>query len=92
MTARYGGEEFIILLPETDCASAMLVAERLRKLIEESLIQIGNNLIHFTASFGVAAIDGANAETFDQLVSQADQALYEAKRVGRNWVACYREE
>lgn len=92
LTARYGGEEFIILLPETDCESAKLVAERLRKLIEESLIQIENNLIRFTASFGVAAKDGANAETFDQLVSQADQALYEAKRVGRNQVVCYHGE
>jgi diguanylate cyclase (GGDEF)-like protein/PAS domain S-box-containing protein len=91
LTARYGGEEFILLLPETDGESAQRVAERLRNMIDQSQIQIGTNLIRFTASFGVAAKDGAEPATFDQLVSQADQALYEAKRAGRNQVRRFRQ-
>jgi diguanylate cyclase (GGDEF)-like protein/PAS domain S-box-containing protein len=91
VAARYGGEEFVILLTETDCADAKIVAERLRKLMEDSPIQSDKGDIHFSASFGVAGM-GENApyETLDRLISQADQALYEAKRTGRNRVVCYR--
>ena len=90
--ARYGGEEFVVLLPETDCASAKIVAERLRKLVEEALTQYEGHTIHLTASFGVAEKGDHGEETFDQLVSKADQALYEAKRKGRNQVLCFHEE
>jgi diguanylate cyclase (GGDEF)-like protein/PAS domain S-box-containing protein len=87
MPARYGGEEFVILLTETEYADAKTVAERLRILMEESPIQSLKGDIHFTASFGVAGM-GENdpSETLDRLISQADQALYEAKRMGRNRV------
>jgi diguanylate cyclase (GGDEF)-like protein len=90
MAARYGGEEFVILLTETDCADADVVAERLKKLMEDSPIQSGKDDVHFTASFGVTGMDeNAPSETLDRLISQADQALYEAKRTGRNRVVCY---
>lgn len=91
MAARYGGEEFVILLTETDCVDAKIVAERLRKLMEDSRIQSDQGEMHFTASFGVAGTgENAPSETLDRLISQADQSLYEAKRTGRNRVVCYR--
>ncbi len=91
IAARYGGEEFIILLTETDCADTKIVAERLRKLMEDFPIQSDKKGdIHFSASFGVSGMDeNAPSETLDRLISQADQALYEAKRTGRNRVICY---
>lgn len=88
VAARYGGEEFVILLTETDCAAAKVVAERLRKLIEDSPIQHDNATIRCTASFGVTSRGGI--KTIDHLISRVDQALYEAKRTGRNRVVCYR--
>jgi diguanylate cyclase (GGDEF)-like protein len=91
--ARYGGEEFVMLLPETNRASAKMVAERIRKLVEESPIQIDGHTIRLTASFGVTGkYDNQTAETFDNLISQADRALYQAKSVGRNQVVFYSEE
>jgi diguanylate cyclase (GGDEF)-like protein/PAS domain S-box-containing protein len=91
VAARYGGEEFVILLTETDCADAKIVAERLRKLMEGFPIQSDKGDIHFSASFGVAGMgENAPSETLDRMISQADQALYEAKRTGRNRVVCYR--
>ncbi len=93
MAARYGGEEFVILLTETNCADAKIVAERLRKLMEDLPIQSDKGGIHFSASFGVAGMgENGLSETLDRLISQADQALYEAKRTGRNRVVSYFEE
>jgi len=89
--ARYGGEEFVVLLPETECDNAMLFAERLRKLVEDSPVKKGSDAIHVTASFGVAGQKNKVEETLDQLISKADQALYKAKGNGRNQVVCYRE-
>jgi len=90
MAARYGGEEFVILLTETNCVDAKIVAERLRKLVEESPIHNDKGTIHLTASFGVAGMGkDPTTKTLDRLISQADQALYEAKRTGRNQVVCY---
>ena len=88
--ARYGGEEFVILLTETDCARAQIFAERLRKLVEDSPVSGANEPIQLTISVGVSGKDArGNPEYFDQLISQADQALYKAKNAGRNKVVCY---
>ena len=80
VVARYGGEEFALLLPSTDAASAEVVAERLRVLIERLSIH------NVTASFGVAAMVPARLADPASLVAAADRALYTAKRAGRNCV------
>ena len=89
--ARYGGEEFIFLLPETDIEGALVFAERLRQLIEASPINIEKEEIFLTVSQGVAGADPQEiSETsLDNIISQADQALYKAKNTGRNRVVCY---
>ena len=92
LAARYGGEEFVVLLPETNGSGAKNTAERLRNLLEASPVRSEGKEIIFTASFGVAVTDnGTGAEKLDHLISHADQALYEAKRIGRNKVVCYSE-
>ena len=87
--ARYGGEEFLIVLPETDLASACIVAERLRRLVGEAPFRLRGGEIGITSSFGVASCDPARQPgkvSFDGLMEQADRYLYQAKREGRNAV------
>jgi diguanylate cyclase (GGDEF)-like protein len=84
---RYGGEEFAVLLAETDAEGALFVAERIREVVAESR----EFLCPLTISAGVAALSGEAAES-EPLVVQADQALYEAKRHGRNRVCVARQE
>jgi diguanylate cyclase (GGDEF)-like protein len=85
MAARYGGEEFIVILPETSIEGAVIAAERLRQAIE--IIDFAPHGCHrrVTVSVGVAQypVCGRNIE---QLVKQADEALYRAKQTGRNRV------
>lgn len=83
--ARYGGEEFIILLPEADLEQGVAVAEKLRVMLagQAFALEDGREL-GITASFGVSAL-GAG-ESLDQLIRQADEALYAAKHKGRNCV------
>ena len=78
---RYGGEEFAILLPQTDLDRAVLVGEKLRAAVAR--IQIPN--LKLTASFGVSALSESPKDPQDML-DQADQCLYAAKRMGRNRV------
>ncbi len=80
---RYGGEEFIAVLPETDLLGAHQCAERIRKNIAEQSFR-GNYQV--TVSVGVA--EYKHGETVPQLLTRADQALYQAKRDGRNLVRC----
>jgi diguanylate cyclase (GGDEF)-like protein len=86
LIARYGGEEFAVLLPETTKSEAMQVAERMREAVEET-INSGNTTWpqKITVSVGVATFpeDGKSAEA---VLSAADQAMYVAKRAGRNRV------
>ena len=84
VAARYGGEEFAVILPHTDQNGAVVVAERLRKLIAETIVDFENHKISVTASFGVTTVNGKNETPALMLVEQADQALYRAKRQGRN--------
>jgi diguanylate cyclase (GGDEF)-like protein len=86
---RLGGEEFSVLLPNTDQAGAVEVAEKLRLAIEANEIQLDDKVIKATASFGVAAINSV-ARDIESLLEHADKALYEAKAGGRNRVAAWR--
>jgi two-component system cell cycle response regulator len=86
LACRYGGEEFVVVMPETDLAVATMVAERLRRRIasEPFLIQKGARSVEVTISIGIAALgSGDNAAS---VLKRADQALYRAKRDGRNRV------
>jgi diguanylate cyclase (GGDEF)-like protein len=88
MAFRYGGEEFSLILPETDKLEALEVAERIRKAVEEHSIvgeesQPGGRI---TLSLGVASYP-KDAINSSELIKLADNALYEAKKSGRNQVA-----
>jgi len=83
---RLGGEEFAILLPETELEKAIEVAERVRQLVESAEIALEIGLpLRATISIGVATLNGSEIN-IDMLLHQADQALYEAKKGGRNKV------
>jgi diguanylate cyclase (GGDEF)-like protein len=93
LAARYGGEEFVILLPETDNAGALALADRIREEIEGLDIQHrGSVRGRVTASIGAAAIRPQAADRPDMLVEAADKALYTAKSAGRNRVALARDQ
>jgi two-component system cell cycle response regulator len=87
MPCRAGGEEFVILLPDTEPHVAQLVAERIRQKVERKPFPIdgGKRSIPVTVSIGVAGFQ-AGSTTADALLKRADEALYRAKRDGRNKV------
>ncbi|MHB1677517.1 MAG: GGDEF domain-containing protein [Sulfuriferula sp.] len=92
--ARYGGEEFVALLPGTDKAVAIDIAERIRLAIANYRFSVGEpELIHLSVSIGVAQIIltdmyGSEERSAQELVAAADTALYSAKAQGRNRVEC----
>jgi len=91
--ARYGGEEFAIILPETELAEAMIVAEKIRIAIEEHPFEDDRgNTYEVTSSFGVVSGKPAIEDNFNKndFISKADTALYAAKSNGRNQVAEYK--
>jgi diguanylate cyclase (GGDEF)-like protein len=87
VAARYGGEEFAVLLPQTDIDGAERLAERLRGAVETSpLAEAQGRPVVVTSSFGVAAFPEAGTPA--SLFGAADEALYRAKRAGKNCVVC----
>ena len=87
VAARYGGEEFAILLPQTDIAGAERLAERLRGAVETRPTAHAQGIpVVVTSSFGVASFPEAG--TAPGLFAAADEALYRAKRAGKNCVVC----
>lgn len=85
MVARYGGEEFTIVLPELDVARAAQMAEKIRRLVEQTAFRFEENRIPVTISLGVTGIepDMTDAASF---IRRADEKLYQAKDGGRNCV------
>jgi len=85
--ARYGGEELIVILPNTNQKSSVIVAQRLCDRMRQSVsfADMHKPLPHITASFGVACL--APGQDADRLLAMADAALYRAKEAGRNQVA-----
>ena len=85
---RYGGEEFVILLPFTKLREAKMVAERLRKKVEQANIEISDTeTISITISMGIYEINPDDNE--ETLIKNVDKALYEAKETGRNRIVAY---
>lgn len=82
--ARYGGEEFAIILPETSLDNALIVVERLRQKIRTLDIVYNSQSIRITMSFGVTAFRRVPPMSFNDLLKSADDALYAAKKQGRD--------
>jgi diguanylate cyclase (GGDEF)-like protein len=87
--ARYGGEEFILILPEAGLEESSMIAERIRRLVENTSFQIGQAQINLTVSLGISNFPSHRPTSKEELVKMADQALYEAKRGGRNRVCIF---
>jgi diguanylate cyclase (GGDEF)-like protein len=85
LVARYGGEEFVLIAVETGKNDGVLLAERLRKQVAQTTVTVGGTARRVTASFGVSTYPG-DARTPQELIAQADGALYRAKDGGRNQV------
>ena len=87
LACRFGGEEFVVVMPDTDLSFAYLVAERLRQSVADAPFVLNGEArqLPVTISIGVAA--SQNGDTPEVLLKRADQALYRAKREGRNRVA-----
>ncbi|MSP93746.1 MAG: PleD family two-component system response regulator [Alphaproteobacteria bacterium] len=87
LACRYGGEEFVVVMPDTDVGYAFTVAERLRQSIESVPFVVSRvtSKLKVTASIGIASSPGTPDKP-DALLHRADQALYRAKREGRNRV------
>ncbi len=86
VVARYGGEEFIIALPQTDCVGALIVAQRLREKVEKHQFKGFTNPVTITISLGLCCLVDSDVPEPKNMIDEADQALYRAKRAGRNRV------
>ncbi len=93
IATRYGGEEFALILPETNKEGAYVMSERIRKGVERSTFSQGKMqpLKRFSISGGVATLD-VDADSAEELIKTADQALYVAKSRGKNQTALFEQE
>ncbi|WNO09428.1 diguanylate cyclase [Teredinibacter sp. KSP-S5-2] len=91
IAGRYGGEEFAVLLEDTNAQGAKVVAERIRKQMENNVIYYENHVINYTISIGIAELTPQMGDKSSWLDS-ADKALYQAKRSGRNNSVIFRGE
>ncbi len=87
--ARYGGEEFVLILPEAGLEVTVAIAERIRRQIEQTPFEVGQTQLNLTVSLGISSFPSHHAHSKEDLIQMADQALYDAKRGGRNRVCVY---
>jgi diguanylate cyclase (GGDEF)-like protein len=86
LVARYGGDEFVVLMSESTRANAAVVAERIRRAVENTSFNESGERIHSTVSIGIASFptDTPNGE---ELLAMADQQLYTCKSMGKNVIS-----
>lgn len=86
VVARYGGEEFVVIMPQTDLRGGMIQAQRICEHIGEEPFVLTVGALKATVSIGVSALDHQYLASAEDIIRQADQALYRAKREGKNRV------
>jgi len=86
---RWGGEEFLFLFTETSCQGAMIVIERIRKAVEQCQVEYRGQTIKFTTTIGLSHHQGD--ESGAEMINEADTALYQGKKNGKNRVVCYQD-
>jgi diguanylate cyclase (GGDEF)-like protein len=86
LACRFGGDEFCLLLPETDLAGALVIAERIRQAVSRQIVGVDGLALRTTASIGFTAFPEHRAPDPQALLRNADEALYRAKRAGRDRV------
>jgi diguanylate cyclase (GGDEF)-like protein/PAS domain S-box-containing protein len=92
VVGRYGGEEIAMILPETDSEQARSVAERLRQTLAQASIETEHGSLQITVSLGAATTTAQDYLPLETLIDCADQALYQAKRAGRNRVVVWQPD
>jgi len=85
LACRYGGDEFLFFLPNTTTEQAQVFAERIQALIREPL-EYDGKLFQNTASLGIASYSNVSAESVEDIIKAADNALYQAKQLGGNQI------
>jgi two-component system cell cycle response regulator len=88
---RYGGEEFIILMPDTSGEKAITIIDRLRDKLGSEQIRVGGSALYVTFSAGIRQVRDIN-ESIDEIIGDADKAMYYAKKCGRNRVVEYNKD
>lgn len=91
LVARFGGEEFAIILSQTKAATAHAIAQRIRNRLAKTVFAFDDRRLQMTASIGLATCTGGSSIFTSNLVKQADRALYQAKRTGKNKVCVFPE-
>ncbi len=87
LSGRYGGEEFIVVIKDVTAVDAHKIADKIRSSIEKNAVSLDSKeIIKLSATVGVAVDDGTNLDSVEKFVEQADVALYQGKREGRNRV------
>ena len=92
LLARYGGEEFVLLLSHLGPEGAQDAAERLRAILSDNPLRVGERELRVTASFGVASLEVGEDLDVGALLRRADAAMYRAKRAGRDRVVAWSED
>jgi diguanylate cyclase (GGDEF)-like protein len=89
LMGRYGGEEFCVIAPETDTRGAMVLAESLRAIIASTPIATDKGELTLTVSIGMSCCPATVTRSVNEVLAEADAALYDAKHSGRNKVVCF---
>lgn len=89
LVGRLGGEEFVVALPDARQEDAQTILKRVRETVESQKIEYGNQTIRYTVSIGLTILDDNNRTSFKELITQADKALFQAKRSGKNKIISF---
>ena len=92
MIDRLGGEEYAIMLPNRDVENARILAQRIRKAVDQAIFEYQTFRIHLTISIGLASFPFVDANDPNELIIKADEFLYQAKEKGRNRVCWQMKE
>jgi diguanylate cyclase (GGDEF)-like protein len=89
LMGRFGGEEFMVIAPETGAEGALVLAESLRKIIDSTPFATAKGIIPLSVSIGISNCPATARRELKDMLAEADAALYDAKRTGRNKVVCF---